>query len=474
MSVDGDAVAQAELVRGGGASPPELVQAAIDRIEDVDGAVNAVVHRRFDAARREAQGPLPAGPFRGVPLLVKDAVCHTAGDPYHVGMRLLAERGWVEPDDTELAARFRRAGFVIVGRTNTPELATAYTTEPLLYGPTRNPWDLSCSAGGSSGGSAAAVAAGMVPVAHGNDMGGSIRVPAACCGVVGLKPTRARTSLGPDFGEYWAMLTHEGVLTRSVRDTAAVLDAVAGPAPGDPYTAPPPDRPYRASVEADPPRLRVGFRTTVPVEGAEAHPECVRAVRLTARLLEQCGHRVEEAAPDALDDPGVGEHFAAVFAASVARDLDRWGARLGVRIGPDDVEPRNWMLAEHGRAVSGVALLAAIEHLQAHGRRLAGWWSGGFDLLVTPTLPIVPPPLGRLPAQPDLAAVADLGQFTAPFNVTGQPAVSLPLHATDAGLPVGVQLVAAYGREDLLLAVAAQLERAAPWSAHRPAKGPAT
>lgn len=474
MSVDGDAMAQAELVRHGEVPPSELVQAAIDRIEDVDDAVNAVVHRRFDAARREAEGALPAGPFRGVPLLVKDAVCHTAGDPYHVGMRLLAERGWVEPDDTELAARFRRAGFVIVGRTNTPELATAYTTEPLLYGPTRNPWDLSRSAGGSSGGSAAAVAAGMVPVAHGNDMGGSIRVPAACCGVVGLKPTRARTSLGPDFGEYWAMLTHEGVLTRSVRDTAAVLDAVAGPAPGDPYTAPLPDRPFSASLESDPPPLRVGFRTTVPVEGTDPDPDCARAVQLTARLLEQCGHRVEEGSPDALDDPGVGEHFAAVFTASVARDLARWGDRLGVRIGPDDVEPRNWMLAEHGRSVSGVQLLAAVEHLQAHARRLAGWWSGGFDLLVTPTLPIVPPRLGRLPVQPDLAAVADLGQFTAPFNVTGQPAVSLPLHATDEGLPVGVQLVAAYGREDLLLAVAAQLERAAPWSARRPALGSVT
>jgi amidase len=474
VSVDGDAVAQAELVREGGASPSELVQAAIDRIEDADGAVNAVVHRRFGAARREAEGALPAGPFRGVPLLVKDAVCHTAGDPYHVGMRLLAERGWVEPDDTELATRFRRAGFVIVGRTNTPELATAYTTEPVLYGPTRNPWDLSRSAGGSSGGSAAAVAAGMVAVAHGNDMGGSIRVPAACCGVVGLKPTRARTSLGPDFGEYWAMLTHEGVLTRTVRDTAAVLDAVAGPAPGDPYTAPPPARPYRACVDADPPPLRVGFRTTVPVEGTDADPDCVRAVRLTARLLERCGHRVEEAAPDALDDPGVGEHFAAVFTASVARDLDRWGERLGMQIGPDDVEPRNWMLAEHGRSVSGAALLAAVEHLQAHARRLAGWWSGGFDLLVTPTLPVVPPPLGRLPVRPDLAAVADLGQFTAPFNVTGQPAVSLPLHVTDEGLPVGVQLVAAYGREDLLVTVAAQLERAAPWSGRRPAPGSGT
>jgi amidase len=468
MSVVDDAVAQARSVRDGAVSPSELVQVAVDRIEELDGAVNAVVHRRFDAARREAGGTLPAGPFRGVPLLIKDALCHTAGDPYHVGMRLLAERHWVEPDDTELAARFRRAGFVVVGRTNTPELATAYTTEPLLYGPTRNPWDLSRTAGGSSGGSAAAVAAGMVAVAHGNDMGGSIRVPASCCGVVGLKPTRARTSLGPDFGEYWAMLTHEGVLTRTVRDTAAVLDAVAGPAAGDPYTAPPPVRRFSSALEQEPSPLRVGFRTTVPVERTAADLDCVRAVEWTARLLGECGHRVEEAAPDALDDPEVGEHFAAVFTASVARDLDRWGARLGVRIGPEDVEPRNWMLAEHGRAVSGVRLLAAVERLQAYSRRVARWWSDGFDLLVTPTLPVVPPRLGQLAVEPDLAAVADLGQFASPFNVTGQPAVSLPLHATAGGLPVGVQLVAAYGREDLLLAVAAQLERAAPWSTRHP------
>lgn len=469
MNGYGDAVAQAKLVRDGGLSAAELVQVAVERIQKVDGRINAVIHRRFDRARQEAEAALPDGPFRGVPMLVKDAVCHTAGDPYHLGMRLLAERGWVEATDTELAARFRRAGFVIVGRTNTPELATAYTTEPLVYGPTRNPWDLSRSAGGSSGGSAAAVAAGMVAVAHGNDMGGSIRIPAACCGVVGLKPTRARTSLAPDFGEYWAMLTHEGVLTRSVRDTAAVLDAVAGPAAGDPYTAPAPRRPFAAALTGDMPALRVGMRTRVPVEGRDADPECVRAVQMTARLLEGLGHRVEEAAPDALDDALAGEHFAAVFTAAVARDLDRWGARLGIAIAADDVEPRNWMLAELGRTVSAVRFLAAVEYLQAYSRRLARWWSGGFDLLLTPTLPIAPPALGRLPEAPDLAAVADLGQFTAPFNVTGQPAVSLPLHATGDGLPVGVQLVAAYGREDVLLAVAAQLERVAPWAARWPA-----
>jgi amidase len=264
------------------------------------------------------------------------------------------------------------------------------------------------------------------------------------------------------------MLAHEGVLTRSVRDTAAALDAIAGPAPGDPVTPPAPARPFRAEVGTDPGRLRVGLRTRVPVTGTSAHPDCVAAGEIAGRLLEDCGHWVEHAAVEALDDDELGEHFVDVFAASVARDLHRWGARLGRPIGPDDVEPRNWMLAQRGREVDAVRYIASIEHLQAYARRVSAWWSSGFDLLVTPTLPDPPRPLGWLGWQPDLAAVADTGQFTAPFNVTGQPAVSLPLHRAD-GLPVGVQLVAAYGREDLLLRVAAQLEAATPWAARRPA-----
>src|SRR5262245_22042665 len=294
-----DATAQAALVASGAVSAVQLVDAAIDRIERVDGRLNAVIHRRFDRARKEAGSA--SGPFAGVPFLVKDAVCHTAGDPYHAGLRALKNEGWVERGDTWLARRFRGAGFVFVGKTNTPELATSCTTEPLAYGPTRNPWDDTRSTGGSSGGSAAAVAAGLAPVAHGNDMGGSIRFPASMCGIVGLKPTRARTTLGPDFGEYWGPLTHEFVLTRSVRDTAAVLDAVAGAGPGDPYTAPPPLRPYRDEVGAEAGRLRVGFRSVMP-DGRESHPELVRAVESTARLLESLGHDVDAAAIPALDD----------------------------------------------------------------------------------------------------------------------------------------------------------------------------
>src|SRR5207244_2860751 len=260
-----DATAQAELVRQRRVTPRELVDAAIARIERVNPKLNAVISQRFEKARAEAAAPdLPDGPFRGVPFLLKDLICHSAGDPYHAGMRLLRELGWVERYDTHLAARFRAAGFVCLGRTNVPELGPAPTTEPLAYGPTRNPWDTGRSPGGSSGGSAAAVAAGLVPVAHANDGGGSIRIPASACGLVGLKPTRGRTSLGPDTGESWAGAVAEHVVTRSVRDTAALLDAVAGPMPGDPYFAPPPARPFAAEVGLDPGRLRIGVLARVP------------------------------------------------------------------------------------------------------------------------------------------------------------------------------------------------------------------
>src|SRR5947207_5950964 len=284
-----DAKARAELVARGEASPLELVDAAIGLVEALNPALNAVIHESFDRAREEARAlPASDSPLRGVPFLVKDAVCHTAGDPFHCGMRLLKRLQWNEPNDTWLAARFRSAGLVSVGKTNTPELAASVTTEPLAYGPTHNPWDLARSPGGSSGGSAAAVAAGLVPVAHGNDMGGSIRFPASMCRIVGLKPTRPRTTLGPDFGEYWGPLTHEHVLTRSVRDTALVLDAVAGPGAGDPYSAPPPARPFRDEVDAPPGRLRIGLRTRRR-DGERSNPACEQAVADAGRLLESLG-----------------------------------------------------------------------------------------------------------------------------------------------------------------------------------------
>jgi amidase len=313
------------------------------------------------------------------------------------------------------------------------------------------------------------VASGMVAVAHGNDMGGSIRIPSAHCGLVGLKPTRARNTLGPDFGEYWGPTTHEHVLTRSVRDTAAVLDATTGMAPGDPYTAPPPGRPYRHEVGAQVERLRIGVRTRRR-SGGDSDPECVAAVDQTARLLESLGHEVNPVALDALDQPG-SEGFYPVFAAAIARDIERWGDKLGRPIGLDELEATNAVLTERGRAVSAMQYIAATEAMNAYSRRVAAWWAEGNDVLVLPTCPRPPATLADLdPAGGDaaLARMGEFAEFTMPFNITGQPAISVPMHWTPAGLPVGVQLVANYGREDVLIRLASQLEAAAPWADRRP------
>ena len=461
-----DATAQAALVRSGEVSPAELVDAAIARIEKRNPDLNAVIHPLFDKARAQAAARLPEGPFRGVPFLVKDAVCHTAGDPYHVGMRLLKERAYVAETDSELARRFRAAGFVFVGKTNTPELATSVTTEPLAYGATHNPWKRDHSPGGSSGGSAAAVAAGLVPVAHANDMGGSIRVPAAFCGLVGLKPSRARGSLAPAFGEYWGPLTHEHVVSRTVRDSAAVLDATCGAALGDPYTAPPPVRPFRDEVGRDPGALRVGILRGGGADEIDA--ACRAAVDSAAASLGELGHHVDEVRIPALDRMEAGPWIAA----ALARDLDRWAETFGAPITEADVEPANWMLAEIGRAMSAVDYVAAAERAEAWAREAQAPWAGDIDLLLTPTCPKPPPPLGDLaptvPVGKLMGRLGTLTRFTMPFNVTGQPAVSLPGHWDEAGLPIGVQLVAGAAREDQLLAVAAQLEQVRPWGARRP------
>jgi amidase len=312
----------------------------------------------------------------------------------------------------------------------------------------------------------------MVAMAHGNDMGGSIRFPAAMCGIVGMKPTRARTTLGPKFGEYWGPLTHEFVLTRTVRDTALVLDAVAGAGPGDPYTAPQPTRPYRDEVGASPGRLRIGLRTRTRA-GADSAPDCVRAVDNAGRLLESLGHHVEIVELPALDQP-VDAAFGIVMTVAVARDLARWSERTGETIGPDDVEPGNRFLADIGAQISGVDYVRAVEAMQAWSRPVAEWWTD-HDILVTPTSPEPPVRLGELaPTNADPAVGTRMGElvsFTSPFDITGQPAISLPLHWNDDGLPIGVQLAAAYGREDLLLRLSAQLEAAAPWKDRHPTVG---
>ncbi len=469
-----DACAQAQLVRDGAASPTELVDEAIERIEQLNPELNAVIRTRYDEARAEAAGPLPDGPFRGVPLVLKDLICSMAGEPIHEGMQVVKDAGYVADVDQELARRFRAAGFVVVGRTNTPELGIVPTTEPLAYGPTHNPWDVSRSPGGSSGGSAAAVASGMVAVGHANDGGGSIRIPASECGLVGLKPSRARVPLGPAYGDVMGGLVCELAVTRSVRDTAAVLDAVAGPMSGDPFAAPTPVRPYVEEVGADPGRLRIGLQTTAPGGGTEVHPDCVAAAEATGRLLESCGHDVIPTTVEALEDTRLTQHFVLVWSAGTAYDLDHhWPERLGRAITADDVEPLTWALAEMGRAGSAADFLAARDWLQACARRMADWYDSGFDLLLTPTIAEPPPKLGELDSPADdpfqgLLRAASLVPFTPAFNATGQPAISLPLHWNDDGLPIGTQLVAPYGREDVLIRVAAQLEAAAPWADRRP------
>lgn len=468
-----DGLGMAEAVRSGAVSAAELVEASIERIERRNPSLNAVIHPLFEDARRRAREPLPNGPFRGVPMLLKDLFCHTAGDPYHAGMRFLRDRQWRAKADTYLAARLRDAGFLFVGRTNVPELGPIPTTEPLAYGPTRNPWDLSRTPGGSSGGSAAAVAAGMVPLAHGNDGGGSIRVPASATGLFGLKPSRGRTSLGPDFGESWNGAVAEHVLTVSVRDSAAVLDAVSGWLPGDPYGAPPPSGPFLAEVGRPPGSLRIGLLADVPGGLAAVDPDCRAAVSDAVRLLESLGHRVEDAFPEALGNPEFQAHFTSVVMSWTAHDVEAWGREVGETVPLEELEPYTAQLVAGGRAIPATSLVASTVWLQGFTRRVAEWWKSGFDLLLTPTMACLPPRLGEMvstiedPLRGMMASVPMVA-FTAPFNVTGQPAMSVPLFWNGSNLPVGVQLVGAYGREDLLFRLAAQLEEARPWAGRRP------
>jgi amidase len=464
-----DATAQAELVRSGAASPAELTEVAIRRIEALNPDLNAVIHPLFEKGLEAAKGELPDGQFRGVPFLLKDLQAHSAGDPMHEGMKHLHDIGWIEEEDTELVRRFRQAGFVILGKTNCPELGILATTEPEAYGPTRNPWDSGRSPGGSSGGSAAAVAAGMVAVAHASDGGGSIRVPASACGLVGLKPSRGRVSQAPDFGDVMTGLTSEHVVARSVRDSARILDVIQGEAPGDPYVAPTPGRPYLEELGAGPGRLRVGLMTTAPAGQFEVHPDCVAAAEAAAQLLELMGHAVERSYPSALDDGDYTERFIQRWTAGIAWNLDYWSRKTGTEVTEDGVEASTWALAEMGRSFSGPQYLTALEYQQRASRNAAAWWAEGFDLLLTPTMGEPPTPLGAFAPEPDNPAAPlfrciPTAGFTAFWNTTGQPAISLPLHWSDEGLPIGVQLVAAYGREDLLIRVASQLEEAQPWA----------
>ena len=466
-----DGLGLAELVATGEVSAAELVEAAIERIERHDPELNAVVYAMFDEAREAARSqPAPGsgGPFQGVPFVLKDLLGDYAGVPTTSGSRFLA--GNVSPFDSELVTRFKRAGLIAVAKTNAPEFGMLPTTEPQAYGPTHNPWNLEHSTGGSSGGSAACVAAGIVPIGHANDGGGSIRIPAACCGLVGLKPTRARNSLGPVLGEIMGGMVVEHVVTRSVRDSAAVLDCTAGPAPGEPYWAPPPERPFLEELDRNAGTLRIAYWSE-PMLGDELDPECATAVESTAGLLAELGHVVEAARP-AIDDGAFADTFPLIWSAGCAATIDGLSAATGREVHPDQFEPLTWAFYEQGKEVSASEYQLAIMAMRVLGRQMAAFLAE-FDVWLTPTLGARPLRLGVLDTnetdvEKALDGLLSYVPYTPLFNATGQPAISLPLHQSSDGLPVGVQLGGRFGEEGLLLRLSAQLERARPWIDRKP------
>lgn len=462
-----DATATAELVRSGQVTSRELVEDAIERIEALDRDLNAVVHRRFERALSEASGPLPDGPFRGVPTLLKDLGNPMAGEPDHHGSELLKRLGATASSDGEVTASMRRAGFVVLGRTNVPEFGLVSTTEPKAYGATRNPWHVDRSPGGSSGGAAAAVASGMVTLAQGTDGGGSIRMPSSHCGLFGLKPTRGRISPGAE-GDGLERHSTCGFLTTSVRDSARALDVAAGPRPGDAFVMPAPSSPFAELVAAAPPALRVGLLDVGEVNGHQIDEEVRICASEAASLLERLGHHVESAHPSAMLDPEYLERWFELLSPSVSAIFDNLEQLAGRPLERDEAEEMAWWWREAGRSISATRHTHNQRWRDDFTRRMASWWEDGFDVLVSPVLPHAATPLGFFDGVEGLRRSVDVLCFTPQFNTTGQPAASVPLGTTAAGLPVGVQLAAAHGREDLLLQLAAQIEDAAPWRDRRP------
>jgi len=463
-----DGLGLADLVKTRAVTPKELLNAAAARIEARNPAINAVVNRMYDRAEAAIAAGLPAGPFTGVPYLLKDLGIYYAGTITSAGSAFL--RGAVADHDSEAVARMKRAGLVIMGKTNTSEFGLSTSVEPKLFGPTRNPWNAEFSAGGSSGGAAAAVASGMLPMAHATDGGGSIRIPASCCGLFGLKPTRARTPLGPDLGEGWSGASVGHAVTRSVRDSAALLDATAGPDIGDPYWAPPPEGPYLAEIGKDPGKLKVAF-TTRAWSGHPVHADCVAAVSQAAKLCERLGHAVEEASP-VIDEQTLAWARRIVIGANTRMTLEARGKALGREPRPDDVEIFTWGAAESGREFAATDYAAAIRALHQIGR-VVGRFFTRYDVLLTPTMCEPPHKLGVLgptntDAQNYLRALLGTIAFTSLFNTAGNPAMSVPLYWSGDDLPIGVQFAAGFGDEAALFRLAGQLEAAQPWAERRP------
>ena len=464
---DYDGLGLAELVKNGEVSARELVEEAIRRTEAVNGELNAVITTMFDSALERAQQPLGEGPFAGVPFLMKDFVAEVAGVPFFEGSDFLA--GYIPREDSELYQRFCRAGLITIGKTNLPEFAIGTTTEPRRFGATHNPWDPRLTPGGSSGGAGAAVAAKVVPMAHGNDVGGSIRIPASCCGLVGLKPTRGRTTLAPHYGDIISGYFVEHALTRSVRDSAALLDAIQGPGVGEPFEIPSPTQAYAAEVGRPVEKLTIGFSTVTPL-GDPLDAECEKAIVETATLLENLGHEVVEASPN-YDAMAFWTQYTTVLASGVAWAVADWARRLNKPLEEHAFEPFVWAFTERGRNLSAPEYLLAIQDVQAHIRDIAKFYVD-HDLWLTTTLGQPPVPLGTLVYEDDpfelRRRMAKFSPYTYIANATGQPAISLPLHWTGDGLPVGVHFTARHNAEDVLFRLAAQLEQAKPWHHRQP------
>jgi len=484
-----DGLGMAELVRKKEISPAELCEEAIQRIEKLNPRLNAVITPMFDLARNDIDKGLPEGPFTGVPFLLKDLIAAYAGVPLTGGSR--AYRNYIPDEDCELVKRFKKAGVVIMGKTNCPEFGLMGITEPELHGPTRNPWNTDHTPGGSSGGSAAAVAGGMVPIASGGDGGGSIRIPSSCCALFGFKPTRGRNPTGPDHGAIWQGAVVEHVISRSVRDSAAMLDATCGADVGAPYIIPPPERSYMEEITREPGSLKIAFNSRSPLD-TEVHPECARAVEETARLLDELGHRVEENRP-AIDGKALATSYLTMYMGEIAADIEELELILGRKAKRSDVEALTWTLGLLGRTYSAGYF---VEQMREWGTaaRTMGRFHETYDLYLTPTTASPPVRIGELKPKPaerallamvnsmglgkllklsgivDTLAVQSLSKtpFTQLANFTGQPAMSVPLHWTAEGLPCGVQFIGRFGDEATLFRLAAQLEQAQPWFDRRP------
>ena len=478
-----DAIALGELIRKGEINPVELLDSTIQRIEKVNPTLNAVIHKMYDQAHESAEywstrlnrDQAMDAIFCGVPFLLKDLLAECKGAPFSEGSRFV--NGYTSKLDTELVKRQKAGGLIIVGKTNASEFGGLPLTDCAIFGSTLNPWGLSLTPGGSSGGSAAAVAAGIVPMAHGNDGGGSVRIPASCCGLFGLKPTRGRNPQGPYFGDLASGLVSEHALTRTIRDSAALLDVTSGPGIGDPYYAPAKERPFLEEVKRDAGSLKIGFLTSAP-EGwgneRQMHSDCLNAVKDAARLCEEMGHIVEEIAPEQLSDPHIQQHYNVIWSSLMGHFIAYWERELGRKFGEDDIESLNWEDYQAGLKITGADYLVTLEEVQSFSRKIASWYyDGGYDLLLTPTMRIPPSKFGTFNStKEDPTKLLDVASSFNPFariqNLTGQPAMSVPLFWNEDNVPIGVHFAGRFGDEATLFRLAAQLEQARPWADRKP------